>query len=223
VPWKLNWIPHSHQLVGRRNNSTLIARPFLWVNYKDSKRFFKGHFQTFFLQRAHEEVVAIFLTICPWSCASWLKCGWSLLISSSLHTASWSFHFLISSLYYPWLKFLCSLISWGDDPFILHPPYMRCCIGLFSTDGKVGHPSILFLTFAHPNSLIIDLVFPLNLLVVFQILLWSLNNSTSQCTTHHLSMTHIYSSSDFFEDLNIFIIWKLKSPKRHLNCKFGFL
>jgi hypothetical protein len=163
----------------------------------------------------------IFLTICPWSYASWLKCGWSLLISSSLHTASWSFHLLISSLYYPWLIFLCSLISWAN-PFILHPPYMGC-IGLFFTDGKVGHPSILFLTFAHPNSLIIDLVFPLSRLpVVFKFYCdpWT---TLPHNAKHIIFQWHIYSSSDFFEDLNIFLIWKLKLTEQHLNCKFNFV
>jgi hypothetical protein len=97
VKTKLN--AHSHQLVGWRNNFTLIVRPFLWVDYKNSKTFFRVISRPFFYYVHMKKWFEIFLNICPWSCASWLECGWSLLISSSLHTASWSFHLLISSLY----------------------------------------------------------------------------------------------------------------------------
>jgi len=64
---------------------------------------------------------------------------------------------------------------------------------------KLGTPSILFLTFAHPNSLVIDLVFPLNLPVVFKFYCdpWT---TLPHNAKHIILQWHIYSSSDFFED-----------------------
>jgi hypothetical protein len=52
---KLN--AHSLRLVGWRKNCTFIARPFLWVHYKDSKRFFRVISRPFF-------------TMCTWR-SSW--------------------------------------------------------------------------------------------------------------------------------------------------------
>lgn len=57
MPWKTKLNAHSLRLVGWWKNCPFIARPFLWVHYKDSKRFFRVISRPFF-------------TMCTWR-SSW--------------------------------------------------------------------------------------------------------------------------------------------------------